>query len=62
MVKIEKTDVLKCSAKGILKDITAEGFEIIDEKEQIVEVLTFAQLKEMIGRSVVFSVTNKELK
>jgi len=62
MVKIEKTDVLKCSAKGILKDITSEGFEIIDEKEQVVEVLSFAQLKEMIGKSVVFSVTNKEVK
>lgn len=62
MVKVEKTDTLKITAKGLLKDITAEGFEIVDEKEEVLEVLKFEELKSLVGKTVVFSITNKELK
>lgn len=36
-IKTEKTQNVKISAKGILKNITAEGFVIEDEKDSDID-------------------------
>jgi hypothetical protein len=59
-VKIEEIKNTKFSAKGILTEISEEGFHIEDEKSGDVEVLTMEDIKTLIGKSVVISFSNKE--
>jgi len=60
-VKIEEIKNTKFSAKGILTEISTDGFVIEDEKDGTVEVLTFEDIKTLIGKSVNIAFANKEL-
>jgi hypothetical protein len=59
-VKIENTSVTKLSAKGILKEWSEEGFVITDEKEGFDELLSKADIKSLLGKSVTIVFQNKE--
>jgi hypothetical protein len=59
-IKIEKVTNTKFSAKGLLKDITTTGFVVEDIKEGTVENLTFAALKELLGKEVTIAIASKE--
>jgi len=59
-VKTEKLESVKFSAKGVLTEITAEGFVIEDEKSGDIEVLTLEDIQTLIGKSVTIAFANKE--
>lgn len=59
-IKVERNIQTKFSAKGTLSEITAEGFSIIDEKEGTTDLLKFADLKELVGKSITIAVASKE--
>lgn len=59
-VKKEEIKNTKLSAKGILNDVTEDGFEITDEKTGDVEVLTFEDIKTLIGKLITIAFANKE--
>lgn len=59
-IKIEKNIQTKFSGKGLLSEITTEGFSITDEKEGATELLTFAALRELVGKIVNISFASKE--
>lgn len=59
-VKTEKLESVKFSAKGILDDVNATGFVITDEKSGDTEVLTFDDIKTLIGKSITIAFVNKE--
>jgi hypothetical protein len=58
-IKIERTNNVKFSAKGVLDKIE-NGFVITDEKEGT-STLTFDSLRELIGKEVTISFATKEL-
>ena len=58
-IKIERTNNVKFSAKGVL-DAIENGFVVTDEKEGT-STLTFDSLKELIGKEVNISISSKEL-
>jgi hypothetical protein len=60
MIKFEKTENMKISGKGMLKDVTDTGFVLVDEKEDVAELLLFSDIAEMIGKSVTISISTKE--
>ena len=60
-VKIEEIKNTKFSAKGILTEVSVDGFVIEDEKSGDIETLTFEDIKTLIGKSVTISFANKEL-
>ena len=59
-VKIEEVKNTKFSAKGILTEISAEGFHIEDEKSKDIEILTIEDIRTLIGKSVTIAFANKE--
>jgi len=59
-IKIEEMLNKKIIAKGTLKDVTIDGITIVDEKEDVEEVLTFDEVRKLIGKSVAISFTSKE--
>jgi citrate lyase alpha subunit len=59
-IKIEKVTNTKFVAKGLLKDITTESFVVEDIKEGVVENLTFAAIRELLGKDVVINISAKE--
>ena len=59
-IKIVEELNKKIEGKGLLKEITANGFVLKDEKEGIDEVLTFEEITTLIGKTVKISITNKE--
>lgn len=59
-VKKEELKSIKFSAKGILVDVTEDGFLVEDEKEGDQEVLSFEDIKSLIGKSVSITFANKE--
>jgi len=59
-VKIEEIKNTKFSAKGILNEISVDGFVIEDEKSGDIETLTFDDIKTLIGKSVTIAFANKE--
>jgi len=50
----------KIRAKGILTEVTAEGFLIKDEKEEVVDLLEFNDFKMFIGKAISFNVADVE--
>ena len=59
-VKKEELKSLKLSAKGVLVEITDEGFVIEDEKDGSQEVLTLDEIRTLVGKSVTIAFANKE--
>ena len=59
-VKIEEIKNTKFSAKGILNEISVDGFVVEDEKSGDIETLTFDDIKTLIGKSVTIAFANKE--
>jgi len=62
MIKKQTNEVTDISAKGVLNEITTEGFLIYDEKNDIEELLTFDELKLFEGKTVNLKFTTKEEK
>jgi len=60
-VKIEEIKNTKFSAKGILTEVSVDGFVIEDEKSGDIETLTFEDIKTLIGKSVTIAFANKEM-
>jgi len=62
MIKKENSLTEKITAKGLLTDITEEGFEFIDEKTEDAEFITFEELKKFISNDdiVTFSMGYKK--
>ena len=60
-VKIEEIKNTKFSAKGILTEISVDGFVIEDEKSGDIETLTFEDIKILIGKSVTIAFANKQM-
>ena len=59
-IKVERINQTKFSAKGLLKDITETAFVVEDIKEGTVENLTFASLRELLGKEVTIAIASKE--
>jgi hypothetical protein len=60
-VKFEKVTNVSLSGKGILSGVTENGFEITDEKEGTVDIITLADIKTLLlGKSVNMKFTTKE--
>lgn len=59
-IKVERVTNTKFSAKGLLKNITETSFVIEDIKEGTVENLTFASLRELLGKEVTIAIASKE--
>ena len=60
MIKFEETKNVKISAKGLLLEINQDGLLIEDPKEGN-DLLTFDELKKLVGKNVVISIANKEI-
>jgi len=50
----------KIKAKGILTEVTAEGFLIEDEKEERTDLLKFNDFEMFVGKAVSFSIVDVE--
>jgi len=50
----------KIKAKGILTEVTTEGFLIEDEKEGNVDLLKFSDFEMFVGKAISFSVADVE--
>ena len=59
-VKVERTNSTKISAKGVLVKVDEEGLHFEDTKTQLVDVLSFVDIAEFIGRKVSLNIDNKE--
>ncbi len=58
MIVKEKEIKNKLKAKGVLVNIDKNGFRIKDEKTEIVELLSFDDLKIFINKSISFSMAD----
>jgi hypothetical protein len=60
MIKTEISKLTKISGKGKLLEVTEEGLLLEDVKEQVEELLSFVELKDLVGKVVSFSFSTKE--
>lgn len=59
-IKIVEELNKKIEAKGELVSIDETGFTVRDLKEDVEEVLSFEEIKTLVGKNVKISITNKE--
>jgi hypothetical protein len=50
----------RIKAKGIITEITVEGFLIEDEKEERIDLLKFEDFEMFVGKAISFSVVDVE--
>ena len=60
MVKVEQNETIKFSAKGELVGITDTGIAVKDLKEGTIDVISFENVKKLIGKEVTITIQNKE--
>lgn len=60
MIKFENTEVTKISAKGKLMSIDENGISILDLKENTLDVITFENVRKLIGKEITIAIQNKE--
>ena len=60
MVKTEKSEIIKISAKGELVSIDVNGIRVKDLKEGTIDTVDFEQLRQLIGKEITIAIQNKE--
>jgi len=61
MVKVEKNSIVKFSGKGLLMSVGVEGILLQDQKEGTQDLISFEDLKSLIGKEITVAIQNKEV-
>jgi len=60
MVKTEKSEIIKISAKGILVSVDSLGIKVKDVKEGTIDTILFLDVMALIGKEITIAIQNKE--